>query len=104
MPTLIDTPIAAPQGSVIAKPEFFRLPKSGTRDPYFGLCRSAYYELEGLGAFRMTRLRKRGATRGTTLIPFDAVYDFIRTHEGGQLPNMKGSQVHGPGHQVGGAR
>jgi hypothetical protein len=60
------------------KPEFFRLPKSGERDPHFGLPRTKYYELEKAGTIRLVRLRKRGNTRGTTLIPFDQVLVYLR--------------------------
>jgi hypothetical protein len=60
------------------KPETFRLPKSGERDPYFGLSRTAYYELEAEGAIRFIRLRKRGNSRGITLIPFDEVQNYMR--------------------------
>jgi hypothetical protein len=58
-------------------PEFFRLPKSGG-DPYFGLGRSYYYEGEKLGYWRLVRIRQRGKVRGVTLVPYDAVADFIR--------------------------
>ena len=59
------------------RPETFRLPKPGQRDPYFNLSRSAYYELEAAGAIRSIRLRKRGNMRGITLIPstkFSVIY------------------------------
>ena len=62
----------------LASPATFRLPKPGHRDPYFGLPRTAYYELEKAGAIRLIRLCKRGYTRGTTLIPFDLAY--VRSH------------------------
>jgi hypothetical protein len=58
-------------------PEFFRLPKAGG-DPYFGLGRSYYYEDEKLGYWRLVRIRQRGKVRGVTLVPYDAVADFIR--------------------------
>lgn len=64
--------------TINTKPEFFRLPKSGVRDPYFGLPRTTYYELEKAGTIRLVRLRKRGATRGTTLVPFDEVLAYLR--------------------------
>jgi len=60
------------------KPEFFRLPKPGVRDPYFGLPRTTYYELEKAGDIRLVRLKKRGNIRGTTLIPFDQVLAYLR--------------------------
>jgi hypothetical protein len=62
----------------VIKPETFRLPKPGQRDPYFGLSRTAYYELERAGTIRLVRLRKRGNLRGTTLIPFDQVLEYVR--------------------------
>jgi hypothetical protein len=63
------------------KPETFRLPKHGERDPHFGLSRTAFYELEAAGAIRLIRLRKRGNLRGTTLIPFDQVAAYVRKME-----------------------
>jgi hypothetical protein len=63
--------------SASQRPEFFRLPKAGG-DPYFGLGRSYYYEGEKNGHWRLIRLRKRGKLRGVTLVPYDAVADFIR--------------------------
>ena len=63
-------------------PEFFRLPRSGERgDPYFGLGRSWYYEAEKAGFFKLVRLRQRGALRGVTLVPYDAVAAFVRSQE-----------------------
>ena len=59
------------------RPEFFRLPKSGG-DPFFGLGRSYYYEGEKNGFWRLVRVRQRGKLRGVTLVPYDAVADFIR--------------------------
>jgi hypothetical protein len=70
----------APQNDAgaIIKPEMFRLPKPGQRDPYFGLPRTTYYELEKAGTIRLVRLRKRGNIRGTTLIAFDQVLAYLR--------------------------
>lgn len=62
----------------INRPRTFRLPKPGKRDPYFGLPRTKYYELEKAGTIRLVRLRKRGYARGTTLIPFDQVLAYVR--------------------------
>jgi len=61
-----------------SRPEFFPLPKSGG-DPYFGLCRSYYYEGEKRGYWRLIRIRERGKQRGVTLVPFDAVAAFVRS-------------------------
>ena len=61
----------------IIKPETFRLPKTGQRDPFFGLPRTTYYDLEKSGTIRLIRLRKRGNVQGITLVPFDAVLDYL---------------------------
>jgi hypothetical protein len=70
--------IASHSEAALTRPETFRLPKPGQRDPYFGLPRTTYYELEKDGAIRLIRLRKRGQIRGTTLIPFDQVLAHLR--------------------------
>jgi hypothetical protein len=61
------------------RPETFRLPRPGKRDPYFGLPRTTYYQMESDGFIRLIRLRKRGYTRGTTLIPYDQVLAHLRS-------------------------
>ncbi len=60
-----------PDGSSSAKftPEFFPLPQRG-QDPFFGLGRSSYYDLEKRGLLRLVRLRKPGNIRGKVLIPY----------------------------------
>ena len=67
------------------RPETYRLPKPGQRDPYFGLTRTAYYELEQTAAMRLIRLRKRGYLRGTTLIPYDQVRAYVFGLQGKKL-------------------
>ena len=71
------------------RPITFRLPKKGQRDPYFGLSRSKYYELEKAGKIRMRRLCERGNIRGTTLIIFDQVLNYVL----GQAPRDVGRQT-----------
>ena len=85
MPIDVDSQNASLDGaSTNHKPETFRLPRPGQRDPFFGLPRTAYYELEKAGTIRLIRLRKRGYIRGTTLIPFDQVAAYVRgAMEGG---------------------
>jgi hypothetical protein len=68
----------ASTSEAITRPETFRLPRAGTRDPFFGLPRTAFYELEKAGAIRLIRLKKRGHTRGTVLIPFDQMLAHVR--------------------------
>jgi hypothetical protein len=59
------------------RPEWFRLPKSGG-DQYFGFTRSFYYEGEARGYWKLVRIRERGKLRGVTLVPYDAVSNFVR--------------------------
>lgn len=58
------------------QPEFFPLPQKGP-DPYFGLSRSSYYDLERRGLLALKRLRKPGNKRGRVLIPFGATLALI---------------------------
>jgi hypothetical protein len=64
--------------SASQRPEFFRLPKGGERDPFFGLSRSFFYRGEQLGYWRLIRIRERGKMRGITLVSFDTVARFMR--------------------------
>lgn len=72
-------PTVSTEVNTVIRPEFFRLPKNGERDPFFGLPRSTYYELEKEGAISLKRLKKRGALRGTTLLPYDETLAYIRS-------------------------
>ena len=77
-----ETPkLAPPPVSEAIRPEYFRLPEAGKHDPFFGLPRSKFYELEATGAIRLTRLIPRGKTRGTTLVPFYQMRDYLRSLE-----------------------
>jgi hypothetical protein len=66
-------------------PATFRLPKSGERDPYFGLSRSFYYAAEAEGQLKLVRLKKRGNTRGVTLVPYAAVTSMLANENAGAL-------------------
>ena len=65
-------------------PEFFRLPRTGERDPYFGNTRSQYYAWEREGIVKLVHLRKRGKTRGTVFVPYDQVAARIREAQKGE--------------------
>jgi hypothetical protein len=69
-------PIAAPAPTFV--PEFFRLPRSGERDGYFGNSRSQYYAMEKAGLIKLVHLRPKGKTRGTVFVPYEAVAARIR--------------------------
>jgi hypothetical protein len=62
-------------------PETFRMPKRGG-DPYFGLTRGFYYNLEKRNLIRLIRIRDRGKIRGIVLIPYDAVKKLIMEDQG----------------------
>src|SRR5437773_862022 len=65
-----------------SRPEFFRLPKPNSGgDPFFHINRSYYYEGEKNGWWKLVRLRQRGKLRGITLVPFDAVAQFVRRRQ-----------------------
>ena len=59
------------------QPVAFRLPPPGQGDPYFGMTRSHYFQLEKRGQLRMTRIIGPGKKRGVTLIPYAAVLDLV---------------------------
>ena len=72
--------IGLPQTSAtLLRPEFFRLPSGGDGDPWFGFSRTYYYEGEKRGYWKLARIRDRGKLRGVTLVPYDAVSDFVRS-------------------------
>lgn len=58
------------------RPESFRLPTRGV-DPFFGLSRAYYYELDTTGQVLLVRLRKRGSQQGVTLINYSAMSAFL---------------------------
>lgn len=62
-------------------PEFFPLPQRG-QDPYFGLGRSSYYDLEKRGLLRLVRLRKPGNIRGKVLVPYADTMAAVRKLSG----------------------
>ncbi|HEY3755289.1 MAG TPA: hypothetical protein VGL42_03980 [Opitutaceae bacterium] len=63
---------------VTPRPEFFRLPPPGKRDPHFGLSRGWYYKAAAAGEIKMVAVRQRGAMRGIRLVVFESVIDYIR--------------------------
>lgn len=65
----------APESS--RRPDFFPLPQRGP-DPYFGLCRSSYYDLERRGLLLLVRIKKPGNVRGRVLIPYAKMAALVR--------------------------
>ena len=59
-------------------PEFFRLPRTGERDAFFGNTRSQYYAMEKAGQIKLVKLRPKGKKRGTVFVPYAAVAKRLR--------------------------
>lgn len=70
--------IVAANHPAAPRPEFFRLPPPGKRDPHFGLSRGWYYKASAAGEIKMVAVRQRGALRGIRLVVFDSVIEYIR--------------------------
>ena len=75
-------PIATEVEAPPARPEFFRLPKPGVSDPFFGLSRSFYYQMEARGWLKLVRICAEGKERGVTMIPYVDVLRFVREAAG----------------------
>jgi hypothetical protein len=58
-------------------PVTFRLPRTGARDPYFGLSRSWFYAAESSGRIKLIRLREKGKKRGATLVPVSEILNLM---------------------------
>ena len=77
------------------KPEFIRLPKSGSRCPYTGLSRSKMNQLvlpckenDYKPPVESKVLRNRGTIRGTRLIVFDSLMNYLNAlDDGGRYEN-----------------
>ena len=85
MERFIHAPIQQVEASTSVKPEFVRLPKSGTRCPYTGLSRSKLNQLvlpckenDFKPPVESKVLRSRGTIRGTRLIVFDSLINYLR--------------------------
>ena len=64
----------------LTRPEFYRLPRPGVADPYFGFSRSFYYSAERRGWLQLIRIRDKDKEKGVTLVPYKAVVALVRTH------------------------
>ena len=84
MDTYTHAPIQAASALTTVKPEFIRLPKSGTRCPHTGLSRSKMNQLvlpckenDYKPPVESKVLRNRGTIRGTRLIVFDSLMSYL---------------------------
>jgi hypothetical protein len=86
---MFDSPQISAGESLKISPEFIRLPKPGTRCPFTGLSRSGVNSLilpMATNGFkppvRSVCLRGRGTVRGTRLVVFDSLIQYLRACEG----------------------
>lgn len=75
--------------AIARDPEFIRLPKTGTLDPFTGLSRSKLNELvlpcpanDYKPPVKSVCLRQRGAVKGVRLIEFKSLMDYLHGQEG----------------------
>ena len=88
-------PIQQVEASATVEPEFIRLPKSGTRCLYTGLSRSKMNQLvlpckenDYKPPVESKVLRNRGTIRGTRLIVFDPLMNYLNgLDDGGRDEN-----------------
>lgn len=79
--TAIGTPANTGSPKLKELPITFRLPKVKQRDPHFGLSRAWYYAAEADGRLKLIRLREKGKSRGTTLVPSASVLALFGSNE-----------------------
>ena len=95
MQEFMHAPIQLVETSATVRPEFVRLPKSGTRCPYTGLSRSKMNQLvlpckenDFKPPVESKVLRSRGPIRGTRLIVFDSLMEYLNgLDDGGRDEN-----------------
>jgi hypothetical protein len=83
-----EAPIAAHAPTYV--PEFFRMPRTGERDRYFGNTRSQYYAWDREGLIKLVHLRTRGKTRGSVYVPYNQVAARIREAQNAQHGEIAG--------------
>jgi hypothetical protein len=86
----IHPPVIAPVPTVPIRPEFIRLPRTGTACPHSGLSRSTLNSLilpcAGNGykpSVRSCVLRQHGRLKGIRLIEFESLCSYIRSQANG---------------------
>jgi len=85
-PEYTTAPVEAGDSTSLVVPEFIRLPKPGSREPFTGLSRSTLnalilpMELNGFKPpVHSVLLRKRGAIRGVRLIVLDSLIKYLHS-------------------------
>ena len=91
MDTYSHAPIQQVEASATVRPEFARLPKSGTRCPHTGLSRSKLNQLvlpckenDFKPPVDSKSVRSRGTLRGTRLIVFDSLMEYLNGLDDGR--------------------
>ena len=66
--------------NVNIKPEWLRIQQASA---LFGIGRTKLYELIGAGKIKTVSMRERGQTRGTRLISYDSLSEFLESQASG---------------------
>jgi hypothetical protein len=61
------------------RPEFYRLPVPGAQDPFFGLTRAHYYELEKRRTIKLVRVIPKGKKKGIVLVRYADMSGLMNT-------------------------
>jgi len=69
------------------RPEFLRLPRTGTKCPITGLSRTGMFVLIKSGLVKSVVLRRREKGRGTRLVNYASLLDYLHGLEVEQIPN-----------------
>ena len=68
------------------KPEWLRMPEAVR---IFGISRAKLYDLIAKGRIKSVSLRERGQTKGTRLLSYDALHDYLEKLSDKQNPSLR---------------
>jgi len=71
-----DEPVLSTKTGTNSKPEWLRIPQA---IQLFGIGRTKLYELIGNKRIKSASIRERGQVRGTRLISFDSLNEYLNT-------------------------
>jgi len=70
----IETHESQANSEQIQKPEWLRIPEAVR---LFGISRAKFYDLISKGRIKSVSLRERGQTKGTRLLSYDSIHDYL---------------------------
>ncbi len=72
-----------------SKPEWLRIQQASA---LFGVGRTKLYELIGSGRIKTVSMRERGQTRGTRLISYDSLSEYLESQASGGDSHARNAQ------------